>query len=316
MPAQSHDGANQGASDVPYPRRPVAWSRPSRPRSLAGPYPRHPLTSNIWAPVPRPYANASPIATGRLQPVSRPAPVVTGQFDPGWPVVAGATGVSAAKGRFTKVQWALTGMACLVFGLGLAVSWQGLRTNHDAAIQIAALSKKAGNQTSPAAPGTAKPSGHTISQYVVAPSLPRYLKIPKLGVDARVLQVGVTASGSIGTPSNVYDTAWYTGSAKPGQAGAMLIDGHVSSWTTHGVFYGIGRLKPGDMMQIVRGDGAVFNYRVVKVETYPANQVDMQAVIKPVTASQPGLNLITCTGRVIKGTDQFSQRVIVFGQQV
>ncbi len=63
----------------------------------------------------------------------------------------------------------------------------------------------------------------------------------------------------------------------------MLIDGHVSSWTAHGVFYGLHTLVAGDTIQIERGDGTVFNYQVVKTVVYPNNGVDMQSAMTPVT---------------------------------
>ena len=224
--------------------------------------------------------------------------------------------------RYSKLQVVLIGMACFVFVSGLAVSIQTLLTNHSAAAQVSALSKKSADQSttndnqSLALPSTEKPTGKSINQYVVAPDLARYLKIPKLGVYARVLQVGITSDGALGTPSNVYDTAWYTGSAKPGQPGATLIDGHVSSWTTHGIFYGIKTLVAGDNIQIVRGDGTVLTYQVVKVQVYDSDNVDMRAAITPITAGKSGLNLITCTGRVKPGTSEFNQRVVVFAQQI
>jgi len=67
---------------------------------------------------------------------------------------------------------------------------------------------------------------------------------------------------------------------------------------------------------VVRGDGTVLNYRVVKTQLYPADNVDMQAAITPVTAGKSGLNLITCAGQVKKGTSEFSKRVIVFAEQM
>jgi len=216
--------------------------------------------------------------------------------------------------RRSKPQLAVLGLAAIVFIVGVTVSLQTVRTNHDASAQVAALSKKSSSgQTD--VPETSKPNDTAISQYMVAADLPRYLQIPKLGVNARVMQVGVDSSGALGTPNNVYDTAWYTGSAKPGQPGATLIDGHVSSWTTHGVFYGLNKLKAGDQLQIEKGDGSILNYKVVKTQTYQANNVDMQAAITPITAGKSGLNLISCTGHVIKGTSQFDQRVIVFAEQ-
>jgi len=149
----------------------------------------------------------------------------------------------------------------------------------------------------------------------VAPTLPRYLIIPKLGVDARILAVGVTANGALGTPANVFDTDWYDESAQPGQEGAMLIDGHISSWTTRGVFYGLNTLLPGDMIDIQGGNGAIFTYKVVKTQIYDANNVDMGAALSPIDPTKPGLNLISCTGDVISGTSKFNERIIVFATQ-
>lgn len=210
-------------------------------------------------------------------------------------------------------------MAACVFVIGLAVSLQTWLVNNTATRQVTALSKKAdtantGDQTS--APSTTKPGNQAFNNYVVAPDLPRYLKIAKLGVNARVMQVGVLADGALGAPANVHDAAWYTGSAKPGQAGATVLDGHVSSWKTPGVFHGLKTLLPGDKLTIVRGDGIVLTYMVVKTKTYEADKVDMQAAITPVTPGKSGLNLITCTGKVKPGTHEFDKRVIVFAEQI
>ncbi len=231
-----------------------------------------------------------------------------------------ATPYGSPKARYSKPQITLAAMAMLVFVVGIGVSMQTLFTNRATTAQVSALSHGNASTTdvtnSNAAPSTTKPSSKAVSQYYVAPDLARYLKVSKLGINARVLQVGIKANGELGTPTNVFDTAWYTGSAKPGQAGATLIDGHVSSWTTHGVFYGIKNLKAGENVQIVRGDGVTINYRVVKIQTYDADHVDMKAAINPVTAGKSGLNLITCTGRVKPGTSEFNQRVIVFAEKV
>jgi hypothetical protein len=38
----------------------------------------------------------------------------------------------------------------------------------------------------------------------------------------------------------------------------------------------------------------------------------MSALLSPINAGKPGLNLITCTGDVIKGTNDFTERIVVF----
>ncbi len=243
-----------------------------------------------------------------------PKPPQPKQSEPPVPVLPPS--VAPPPASYSRLQMSLVGLAGLIFMIGVLVSLDTVKTNHDATAQVSALSKQASSGQNSPVPATAKPSSQTLSQYTVAPDLPRYLKISKLGVDARVRQVGLNQDGSLAAPSNVYDAAWYTASARPGQAGATLIDGHVSSWTTRGVFYGLSKLVAGDTVQIVRGDGTVLNYKVIKTVIYPADKVDMQAAMTPVTAGKSGLNLITCSGQVQKGTSQYKQRLIVFTEQL
>lgn len=169
---------------------------------------------------------------------------------------------------------------------------------------------------SSAAPSSVRPAQNVVNAYNVAPDLPKYISIPAIGIaKARVVRLGVMKDGAIATPDNIYDTGWYSGSAKPGQPGAMFIYGHVSSWTANGVFYDLHQLRPGDAITITRGDNTVFSYRVVTSKVYPYTDVDMSQVLSPVDAGKPGLNLMTCTGNVIKGTSDFSERLVVFAVQ-
>lgn len=223
-----------------------------------------------------------------------------------------------------NTQSLLVTMALAVFVIGAGSSIFMVHQNRESAAKVAAISNQIdggpttteGNGDKDPPPSTNKPSAVAYKNYVVGPDMPRYIKIPRLGVQARVLQVGVKKNGEMATPTNVFDTGWYTGSSKPGQGGATLIGGHVSSWSTNGVFYGIKNMKPGDSIQITRGDGAVMYYKVVKTKSYDANNVDMQAAVKSVTLGKSGLNLITCSGRVKAGTNEFSKRVIIFAEQV
>lgn len=166
-------------------------------------------------------------------------------------------------------------------------------------------------------PTAKKPSKNDIDSYTVAPDLPRYIAIPAINVSkTRVLTLGLAKNNQIAVPDNIYDTGWYDGSAKPGQAGAMFIYGHVSSWQANGIFYNLRELKAGDAVNITRGDGKKFSYRVVSTRIYPYNHVDMHTVLAPVDPGTPGLNLMTCTGKVIKGTSEFNERLVVFTKQI
>lgn len=215
---------------------------------------------------------------------------------------------------------ALYAMAALVFVLGLGVSLNGWRTNHAVATQVAHLQQKTaqaatsaiGTGGNAAVPSAAKPSAASVANYAVSPNLPRYIDIPALGVHARVLSEGVSSKNQLQVPWNIYDTGWYNASAQPGQQGAMLIDGHSGINGLKGVFYKLGSLSRGDQITITRGDGQKFTYTVLKVQVVGVDDVNMQSMVVSADANAPGLNLITCTGDQIPGTDQLNERVQVY----
>ncbi len=211
------------------------------------------------------------------------------------------------------LQTGLIGLAVLVFVVGMASSLQTLKAEHDTSEQVAALANKT---STTAVSSIANTSGAAVSQYAVALDEPRNLKIPKLNVDARVVPAVVSTTGALGTPDNAADTAWYTGSAKPGQPGATLMSGDVTDWTNPGVFYKLATLVPGDSIQIERGDGAIIKYQVVKVQVFSGSGINNQTALTPILSGDSGLNLMTSAANSITGTDLFNQQIVVFARQV
>lgn len=170
-----------------------------------------------------------------------------------------------------------------------------------------------GALTSKSAPSSIKPSKKTVVSYSVPPADPKYIAIPAIGIsNTPILKLGLTSSGAIAVPDNIYETGWYDGSSLPGESGAMFIYGHVSSWTADGIFYNLKKLVPGNQISIIRGDNTKYTYQVVSSKVYPYNNVNMSQVLAPVNTGKPGLNLMTCTGQVIKGTSEFNERLVVF----
>jgi sortase (surface protein transpeptidase) len=223
---------------------------------------------------------------------------------------------TTVRTRRSKLQIVLVGAACLVVGLGLLVNVQTVQTNQNARAQVSALSASGSNDDSGSRPSEKKPS---YGSYSVAPNLPKYLKIGKLGVNSRVVPLGITAANQLKAPTNIYDTGWYNASAQPGDPGsngAVLIDGHVHGPTLPGVFANIKKLVPGDTLQIVRGDNKIFNYKVVKVQNYDADTLDMSNLLASIHPGQPGLNLITCGGQFDRTSQEYKQRTAVFAVQI
>lgn len=212
---------------------------------------------------------------------------------------------------------ALYGLAGIIVMFGVTVSVVTLRTNHSAQAQIAQNNNSlaqndAGDDASGSNPSTDKPSPTAVGSYAVAPDLPKYIRIPSLDVFARVRQLGLTKEGALAAPTNVYDAGWYMGSAKPGDPGATLIDGHVSSWSTKGVFHNLNRIKVNDLIEVEVGDGTKRSYKVVQTQQYKADALDMPKLMVSAEKGKSGLNIITCAGKVVRGTNDFEDRFAVF----
>ncbi len=219
------------------------------------------------------------------------------------------------KTRSTLLPNTLVAIAAGLFIAGLSVGLYDWHSNRVANHHAAQLVYESNHDINHAVPSTTKPVPSAFDSYTVAPKLPRYIFIPKLSVQAMVKPLGITATGQLAAPNNVYDTGWYKKSSAPGQPGAMVIDGHVSSWKTNGVFYGLKTLQPGDIIRVERGDGTTINYSVIKKQVYDYKQVDMSAILAPINAGKPGLNLITCTGDIIKGTNDFTERIVIYASE-
>ncbi len=140
---------------------------------------------------------------------------------------------------------------------------------------------------------------------------PVRVSIPALGVNARVLNVGLDGQGNIASPVGIYDTGWYNGSARPGQEGAVFIDGHAGVGVP-GIFARLGDLSAGAIITVQRADGASVNYSVKHIKTVSAVEVDMKEALSPYVGYSKGLNLMTCAGTYVQGTGTYEHRTIVF----
>jgi len=129
-------------------------------------------------------------------------------------------------------------------------------------------------------------------KYRTPPDEPRYMRISSIQSMSRIKSVNLKTSGSLGMPTNIFDTAWYKGSAKPGSEGVVVINAHSSGRSAPGAFYNLEKLKPGNTIEIIRGDEKVYTYTVVKTAPYTANPAGVAAAMLPAVPGKPGLNLV------------------------
>lgn len=162
------------------------------------------------------------------------------------------------------------------------------------------------------------PTEDEVREYTVAPDRPRYLTIEKLGIKSRILPMGVNDKGELDTPRNIFDVGWYESSSKPGQGGTLIIDGHNGGPHVHGVFKKLPDLTKGDIIQVERGDGEIFKYKVVENIAVALNESDkyMTTAAKSPEEGKESLTLITCTGEWSQNqgtylSRQFTRAVLV-----
>ncbi len=167
----------------------------------------------------------------------------------------------------------------------------------------------------PAAAAIVAPAG--VGSSFEVPGKPARLIIPAIGVNAIIESVGLSwrGTGDMGVPTNFTNVAWYNGGPVPGEPGNAVIDGHLDGKSVpEAVFYNLGSLKPGDVVEVVDTGGKTLQFRVVDTKTYDytASTTDIFSG----DASKSRLNLITCAGDWIKSQGLYNKRVVVFTELV
>lgn len=157
-----------------------------------------------------------------------------------------------------------------------------------------AAGRSAGVQTGPAA--------------ALAP--PRRLRIPSIGVDTAVKDLGIDDRGEWELPN--LEVGWYRHTALPGSAGNAVLVGHLDdAWGLPRVFARLRSVRPGDTIEVdsASADGAL--PRLLRYVVSETRLVPFTAVYVMDQTADPRLTLFTC-GRAwdfLHG--QYSHRQVV-----
>ncbi|GIM69827.1 hypothetical protein Aau02nite_37980 [Amorphoplanes auranticolor] len=151
---------------------------------------------------------------------------------------------------------------------------------------------------------------------VLDPSPPRRLTIPSIKVEAPILHVGRAKDGSVDVPPlNRHDEAgWFDQGPTPGQFGPALIVGHADTRSGPSVFAGLGKLKAGQKIEVLREDDSVAIFQINSVEHFHKEKLPVKRVYGDY--SRPSLRLMTCGGRWLGGEQGYSDNVVVFASLV
>ncbi len=153
------------------------------------------------------------------------------------------------------------------------------------------------------APGAAAPA--------LPPSPPDRVRVPAIGVDAPLMGLGLTPSGSLDVPPAEQKNlaGWYEAGTTPGERGTAILAGHVDNADGPAVFYRLGALKKGAVIEVDRRDGGVAVFTVDAVRVYAARDFPDAKVYG--AAARPELRVITCGGPYSRTTG-YEGNVVVF----
>ncbi len=144
---------------------------------------------------------------------------------------------------------------------------------------------------------------------------PVRLQIPRVGVDAPIQPVGVTAEYEMEAPDDYWEAGWYRHGVRPGDNGRAVLAGHLDSREGAAVFFHLRDLEPGDQIRILLGGPDGERYFIVReTARYPVADAPVNQIFGP--SDHPELILITCAGDFHGPDVGYSDRFVVYADMV
>jgi LPXTG-site transpeptidase (sortase) family protein len=299
MQAQSREEFRSARRPYPSGSRPDLGIYPLRERPIIEP------RQETTTPQPTPVSAVQPVASVRREQAIK-------QYQaPSTLAVTKPTVEPKKRVRPNLVGSMLIVIALIILAIVAITAYATWRQNQQVRDKVTTIQASAVS-TDREGTNETKVTKSDLDSYVVSADMPRILRIPTLDVQARILRMGIT-DGRVQAPESIWDTGWYDGSAKPGEAGTSFIDGHVSGPSQPAIFAKLDTLKTGDRIEIEKGDGSLLRYSVKNVETIPVDKVDIRRILN--SGGSNGLVIMTCGGAYL-GNYTYDSRVVVHADRM
>jgi hypothetical protein len=162
----------------------------------------------------------------------------------------------------------------------------------------------------PAWAATTRPVAHHAA--ALPRSVPVRVDVPSIGVRAPLTGLGLEPGGSVQVPpaDRPGEAGWYDRGPTPGERGAAVLLGHVDSAKGAAVFFDLGRLRPGNRIEVTRVDGRIAVFTVESVERVAKDRFPTRRVYGPL--DHAGLRLVTCGGAFDRTRRSYRDNLIVY----
>ncbi len=144
---------------------------------------------------------------------------------------------------------------------------------------------------------------------------PYEILIPRAKVRASVVGLGLAPNGALGAPDNPDVVGWWADGVRPGQAGNLLLDGHVDYTDIYGqvgpgVAWLVREIVAGDVIVIQDSEtDAAYIYRVTESLALAADDPSAVRFLRPTEAGT--LTFVTCEGSFDRDSLSYADRRIV-----
>ena len=139
---------------------------------------------------------------------------------------------------------------------------------------------------------------------------PTRLLVGAIGVDAKVIPIGLDVNRALAVPRDAQVTGWWSGGSVPGESGPTVIVGHFDSKIASGVFSKLQTLRKGARITIEDSEGSKYVYEVVEME-YLHKTAFPTAKVYGATDSST-LRLVTCGGKFNRATGHYVDNTIAY----
>lgn len=149
------------------------------------------------------------------------------------------------------------------------------------------------------------------------PTDPVHITVDKAGINADIVTMQIV-NGTMENPPGPWVVAWYRQTATLGEAGNVVLAGHVDYWDVGpSVFYNVRDLVPGDVITLTGENDSTYDYAVEWSEIYDIAALTggkLQEVVG--VTDVPSVTLITCGGEFDYANGEYLSRMVVRGSLI
>ena len=139
------------------------------------------------------------------------------------------------------------------------------------------------------------------------------VQLPRFGVTAPIVKVGVNTSSEMVVPHNARDVAWLDQGPFPGDTQNVVLAGHIKYSRVLGSFGKLQQVVPGDVV-VVLMDGKRWEYKVQWTCLFDRNTTSAERIMG--YTEVPSLTLISCGGVFDSSAGTHNKRVAVRAELV